>query len=717
MAFSPIVKGQVFESARNSELTFNSIDGYRLHPVGKYRFLTIMVNIIYPDTDKDPYPGRNRVWDPAYKEGINNESIPVYLEDLLDIEYDPDNVNGMMTRLYHESSFGNLIILGDFIVVNIKLETLNPQGGGFHIANSEIIDNIFELINKNGGLDNTLYGYNSIDDYDNNNDGKIDNVMFLWRNTTGRYGRSTWGRGVSMSNLNFNILAGGKLNKQESVNYTAQGVSNRKVIPLQLNGIVMHEVSHHFFGANNLHSSGGNHYSGGRTNTWFGLEGGYGLMGGYNSGLVSCNGYERWRMNWTSPKHNPEGYPIQASRKPSDISREDGEKSFLLRDFVTTGDVVRIKLPYVDSGASNQYIWLENHQIGNNNKLDYLEYSIGYDGKPWHECRPKGTPGIYSYIQVGKDILEGTEKEVYPWNETDNLRIISAEGNWDFMKMENHEVNCVRSGYQHTAKRYMPNPLSGYQDQTTHFFDNTPDNEMLSSDDGHWLNIKYNSNGKKVLNKALPYLGDESDAFTDSGQMNIGTNPPPANQKTSYTYQQGGNFKLPDSLDKRGNYKYYQNTNTSNIYLTGLRIDMTEKPGGKFKIDIVWNDYNVRNDVRWTGSIIMKEKIILKEGKTIKIDQSKTPNQIFRDSVSGLFAKPSIFTCKDGSEFIMEDNSNLILNNNSTLLLKSGSTFKIGDNASLTINKGNKLIIKPGAELIKDKNSRLKIKKGGKLIK
>lgn len=95
------------------------------------------------------------------------------------------------------------------------------------------------------------------------------------------------------------------------------------------------------------------------------IQGGYGLMGAANSGLVGCNGYERWRMHW---KHLQSIDYISARNANnvqsvvSDISQEDGNLTFLLRDFVTYGDAVRVKLPYKDSiTSSNQYIWLENH--------------------------------------------------------------------------------------------------------------------------------------------------------------------------------------------------------------------------------------------------------------------------------------------------------------------------------------------------------------------
>ena len=135
---------------------YESQDGWRMSPRGEYRFLTIMVNVIYPDSDKtgenlDPRPEANGIWDPATKEGINNQSIPTYLKDFLDVEYDPDNVNGVMTRLYHESSFGELVILGDFIVVNINKSRITPNDvkEEFHISNAR--NYIIDFINNNGG--------------------------------------------------------------------------------------------------------------------------------------------------------------------------------------------------------------------------------------------------------------------------------------------------------------------------------------------------------------------------------------------------------------------------------------------------------------------------------------------------------------------------------------------------------------------------------------
>ena len=80
-------------------------------PTGNYRLLNIMVNINYDQTpDLDPAKDdAGTYWPKATIQGINDQStIPSYLADFMDVQYNPGQVNGMMTRLFHESSFGRL---------------------------------------------------------------------------------------------------------------------------------------------------------------------------------------------------------------------------------------------------------------------------------------------------------------------------------------------------------------------------------------------------------------------------------------------------------------------------------------------------------------------------------------------------------------------------------------------------------------------------------
>jgi hypothetical protein len=141
-----------------------------LNPNLDLRMLNILINIIYDVTpDQDPYKdvsGFNIGWPHIgiSQAGINVPgTIPTWLEDLFDIEEeDESNINGMFTKKYYESSFGNLHLIGDFIVVNIPQSYVidgNPTplpNGQFEI--STLISRSIEYLNTYsvGGLQTIL---------------------------------------------------------------------------------------------------------------------------------------------------------------------------------------------------------------------------------------------------------------------------------------------------------------------------------------------------------------------------------------------------------------------------------------------------------------------------------------------------------------------------------------------------------------------------------
>lgn len=95
--------------------TIRSQNGAVFPTHGVYRALTIAVNIIYDQTpDLNPEKSTEGAWPYTIVEGINNNQ-PNYLLELFDVENLPP-FNGILTRLYAESSFNNLILLSDFMV-------------------------------------------------------------------------------------------------------------------------------------------------------------------------------------------------------------------------------------------------------------------------------------------------------------------------------------------------------------------------------------------------------------------------------------------------------------------------------------------------------------------------------------------------------------------------------------------------------------------------
>ena len=436
-------------------------------------------------------------------------------------------------------------------------------------------------------------------------------------------------------------------------------------------------------------------------------------MGCINSSLVCCNGYERWRMHWKhpdAPDYITARDSTNISHLVSDISRADGNRTFRLRDFVTYGDAVRIRLPYTDSSVcSNQYIWLENHKIGQNNKVDFFQHSnVPGSG------RPAGTAGVYAYYQIGRDTLTDTLSGKHATffrhpDERDNLRQIPAEGFHDYTLVVDsahpYLFKCVddqaRCHYNVQGKE---NPFNGYSDLERQFHPDADADTLLLRHEFVPL--------RKVVGRDtvdLAFLGDNADAFSSPTHINMGTNPSTCNAKVYYNYLIGGGHS--DYVSNWNNPR-----NVRHTWLSGLGITIVPLPDRDFLVRIRWDDYNITNDVIWTGRVMLREEANLTRGHRITLTQNRMPEQPFRDSVSGEFAPVSRLRCLPGSVFRMGPQSLLILESKSSVLLDSGSTFVVGDSAEVHVGAGCTFEASRGATIRLGRHARIVVEDGGTLI-
>ena len=692
-----------------------STDGYMCSPRGTYRGLAILVNIIYdqahPDTIRK-YSSPATYWKPDTTFSINMNP-PAYFTKIFDVKK-KERYDGLITKFYAESSFNQLHLLGDMMVVNIRQSQITPDKPASDFTLFNLMDAVAEQINRNEGV-KTIYGYNDISDFDCSSfaglsndrpDGKIDMIHFLLRNTF----------------IRNNIINYGSANPNSG--YSGQGVCPR--IPLKIGntyhgynlgsyqcvgggdistiarGIWGHEIAHYFLGGNEFHTSGGNHTGDFifMPQTFIGIQRGYGLFDG---GITSCNGYERWRLGWQSAANN--AYAIAANNQNADIGKFEGEKTFNLRDFVTYGDAIRIKLPYKDNPeSSNQYIWLENHQCGKTEKIDDIIFS--HPGT----CRDINGAGIYAYYQVGKDVLESQyDSIVFPKNEKDNLRMISAEGNFDVIYKKSVE-DCLRYCGGNCRPQYeyvSENVFTGVSDITEVYPVNTFTTKLMYNSRMQFLGSKI-KNGIEQNN--LPWLYDDFDAFkptTTEAIMDVSTNPAAVNTTTYYSIQ---NTRVGDSLTFMAVDSL---RNTRRIYLTGLSIRMfdpnpTETGMKTYTVKIRWDDYDVKQDVVWKGDIVLKEKLNILQGRKVSLHQSRSANQIKVNDVSGCFSPPTLFTCEPGSvlnmyelaEFELNEKSSLTVENNATLVIKNGAKIIVGSESTFLLKKGANLIVEGNGKIL-----------------
>jgi hypothetical protein len=683
-----------FSSALSAQDTLCTYYGDNMSPVDTIRVLNIFINIIYDQCDTcDPLHGMNTpYWEPGPPNTVNINP-PGYLADWMDSDFDPDHIRGSFTRILAQSSFNHLVVLGDHMT--------EKQGQRFYLQ--ALIDSSIALINQKGGL-HTINGHNSIHDYDGSVirenlsfkkkgqdfNRKIDFVQFLVRNSTSQHGGLAINRGTSSIAVNTPLKADSFFYFFDAGTLQVVGDQNLAVPFIMLKEV--HEMAHKLLGMTNVAHMGGSGPLNAGDLTTLGPNGGWSLLGGSYSSLVSCSGFDRWRLDWRGPTNR--NYPIAVQNENADIVREDGPKSFSLRDFNTYGDAIRIKLPYIDSGALNQYLWLENHQIHANGMVDYPCY--------WeYECKDDGVPGIYAYYQVGKDIREGSYGEIMPYY-TDHLIPVCADGKWDVVLDSDMFPACVAGGLIRVQEYISENPLSGYNDQGIHYFVSTEE-DMLDWKKHRQEFVIKRQNG--VLTNKLANLGDDQDAFTGNTFMNIASNPSPVNVVTYHhtRHANSGRINKSKRIDNR------------KIHLSGLRIDMKDQYDGTYKVDVYWNDYNIDRNVRWSGDIVNHERINLMSGKTITLDQNQTPNKHIRDSATGLFAGPTYFTCLKDASFFMQPSSNVTLQDLASFILEPGSKIEINDSAVFRVKEGSTLQVKNGAEIVITGSGSIEIEDGAYL--
>ena len=201
---------------------------------------------------------------------------------------------------------------------------MKPYNPGASFSDQALSDTAISLINQNGGL-TTLYGHNCINDYDTTSrgswgkikpkcgNGKIDYVQFLVRNQVYKkdsagnleytYGGHNTGGGHTPHFISYKhrLIIGDTVYQNEAGSY--QGVGNTDLSEIGKFPVI-HELAHNLLGGNEFHMGGGYH-----TGTYgycvqMGAQGGWAMLGGANSSLITCNGFERWRLNWREPDNS-----------------------------------------------------------------------------------------------------------------------------------------------------------------------------------------------------------------------------------------------------------------------------------------------------------------------------------------------------------------------------------------------------------------------------
>lgn len=505
-------------------------------------------------------------------------------------------------------------------------------------------------------------------------DNKIDYVIFChrfkWEWQDGTHFRRLTNNGsnaINKTKLGEYNLGNGYYVTESGFTYITGG--------LGILSTFIHEAGHNIF--RGPHYAGQNNVAG----KYFYMPiSGWGMMhADYN--YPCATGWERYILDWTPQ--------ITANNQDSDI--EDildllvNDGVFILRDFITTGDVIRVRVPAGDTNY--QYLWLENHQC-----LSTFDGNLRgnhFCDSPIDEYKQ----GLVAYVET---YSHEKEKTIFKFG-GNGIRWLSHMGDYDFIYGDTIHPAAICTNQTFRFYKESQNVLGGQNV-----------GELIRGDfDGNG-NILYNA-GSNIDNSA----GNESEEL-----IQVDQEAPTAKYYTGtgMQFQKGDKVGIARNPCVKNIPQYNSTTCVmGDYYLNGISFEILDQyPDGSMRVKVRLDDVDIDKDVRWAaGSIVLTDitgdsrpDVNIMPGIKIDIDKSGTPNRHKNPANPGHipstiddFVTPTTFTCRNGSYFKQEEGSMVNVKNNSTLVIEAGATYEINDRAVLNVEASGTLVVRSGATL------------------
>ncbi len=640
-------------------------------PRGRLHILLVYAEIDFDSVYKRLDPVRN----PEGTLGWKTHKMPNWKQWA--VSHTPEE-SAWMTKYFKQASFGQFEVTGDVLdsMITIPIRSI-VDGRGRIVEQEAFASNLYRaaLVKQLNAIQEPRFLFGGkLSDFDRwtyngsglpakaEPNGRIDLIMVVWRNI------HVVGLGEMSGYVNPGDI--GELWGMRSDMYSM--FKTESMLPMV---VMRHEFSHMLYGGNNFHTANG----GVGPRTFLSTVGGWSNMSASDACSGVWNAWDRERLGW----RNPDNRFLLSTRCADDGKEQNGEMAYgqdlcfageyILRDFVTTGDAIKIKLPHLPKGVRNQYLWLENHQN--------LPESIDHD-KALNK-------GLYAYVQVGKDEREG--KNVFG-GMCNYLWPLVAQGSYDF------EYDAATKGLHLRQSR--ANPFTGYTYFVRHMLDLDGDHKLRITQDQvpkteYVLPEKLFVEGKEVPTEFFSYgqypqFGTKETGFAPDLHPKIGIAYNPA---ATPVYSHSGSRPAAD--DNR------------RIYLNGLSVEVLEQlADGSIKVRIKWDDFDIPTNVRWCGDIVLKEKVIVKRGGSVTLDQGYSPQ--VAESVAlidgqHVFAEPTIMEVDSGALLKLEKFSNLWVRAGSTLFIRKGATVEMANQSAIVVERGGYVYVEPGAIVKKGK--------------
>ena len=441
--------------------------------------------------------------------------------------------------------------------------------------------------------------------------------------------------------------------------------------------VFLHEFAHNLYNA--PHHMGANDVVG---NHFYGTSG-WGMMSGLST-FYSCNAWERWYNGWTELKTGS----TQVSSDIQDAASLTATNGlYTLRDFVTTGDVMRVKIP-----NSNQYLWLENR--AKNGFFDRRQtFIIAGDNLPF-AAPPVGLVGIVESLAKRTDLL--STGDIFTSAKCGQLRPLSAQGNFDY------QASGAPASYNnHLWTNLLQNfVVSGTAANATGGASQT-------------AGVRYDANG----NGSIAY-----DPASGNGDMTTG------NESTLVVVENGNvtdGFLGPNIGSRTVGFRYGLDTNpmltinptynpatqsSEALSLSGLSVQITayDAATGDITVQVRFDDTALRPSLtRWTGQLrtypvanaTNNAAIWVNSGRRLSLERSASPQRSTLSS-QGDFVNDTRLTISTGTRLLLESAANLDLKGSgTTLYVEPSATVYIGGGGKVTAYAGTTISLNNRTDL------------------
>ena len=523
-------------------------------------------------------------------------------------------------------------------------------------------------------------------------DGVVDNIVFYYRYSSRTETWSPW------HDLNVELISGmNAWSGSRGGFWGSSGVSNESIGSISFpgqsfnicsggggtRGLFLHELGHAWFHA--PHTAGANGVSGHRF-----CVPSCGISSTGNTTPMThpmLNAWERWHVGFIEPE---------------EVDDSQSEIIVTLRDYINSGDAVRVKIPFSNQNDQVQHLWITNH-TGDN----------AFDRHGW-EGRNIG-PGSQTLPNSGLGIMMMIE-DVAPERNFVNLftpgangfKFLNASGNYDFEwdRNEPYILNDWKNEL-YLMERGRENPVSG-----NHPWIRLREDIELSGSIEFDPNDN-NPNAHDPKNEGHTILRETVNGNDEITYRGFGVFDPSLEAHLRKPFFQEGDLIQLGENPFVLNYPKYSNNTYDPYYLNGLSIEVLSiddihPPGHsdyrKATLRIKFGHTLLEKNTRLTGNIVLPDitqdedaDLVIDFGRTLTLDLSGTNERQTLHPEPGGFVNPTVFRIDESAELKMENATILDVKEYSSLILSENSSLHLKDNVVVDIHETARLVIEGGS--------------------